>query len=177
MFLYRNEPGGDLKSARNKVLLYLMPYSNAARRAVSLASERKPFVSMTVSPPSAALLLGECSDYTFGSPTGSGVRLRRPLWRQAPSARALPLSLFGPDWQEGCPSCSVRSSDHFDGMLPHLAARDVAFARRVLLHCSRSLTPSRNAWPLSSPGPVPRHGLQHRLLRPIQHGRPRRWPG
>jgi len=32
--------------------------------------------------------------------------------------------MFGPDWQEGCPSCSL-VSDHFDGPLPHLAARDV----------------------------------------------------
>lgn len=32
--------------------------------------------------------------------------------------------MFGPDWQEGCPSCSF-ASDHFDGPLPHLAARDV----------------------------------------------------
>lgn len=35
--------------------------------------------------------------------------------------------MFGPDWQEGCPSCSF-VSDHFDGMLPHLAARDVTLA-------------------------------------------------
>src|SRR5580698_352101 len=34
--------------------------------------------------------------------------------------------MFGPDWQEGCPSCSF-VSDHFDGTLPHLAARDVTF--------------------------------------------------
>ena len=33
--------------------------------------------------------------------------------------------MFHPDWQEGCPSCSF-VSDHFDGTLPHLAARDVA---------------------------------------------------
>jgi predicted dithiol-disulfide oxidoreductase (DUF899 family) len=33
--------------------------------------------------------------------------------------------MFGPDWKEGCPSCSF-VSDHFDGTLPHLAARDVA---------------------------------------------------
>jgi len=33
--------------------------------------------------------------------------------------------MFGPDWQEGCPSCSF-VSDHFDGALLHLAARDVA---------------------------------------------------
>jgi predicted dithiol-disulfide oxidoreductase (DUF899 family) len=35
--------------------------------------------------------------------------------------------MFGPDWQEGCPSCSF-VSDHFDGTLPHLAARDVTMA-------------------------------------------------
>jgi predicted dithiol-disulfide oxidoreductase (DUF899 family) len=35
--------------------------------------------------------------------------------------------MFGPDWEEGCPSCSF-VSDHFDGTLPHLAARDVTLA-------------------------------------------------
>lgn len=34
--------------------------------------------------------------------------------------------MFGPGWGEGCKSCSF-VSDHFDGMLPHLAARDVSF--------------------------------------------------
>ena len=33
--------------------------------------------------------------------------------------------MFAPEWKEGCPSCSF-VSDHFDGMLPHLAARDVS---------------------------------------------------
>src|SRR6267142_1399985 len=32
--------------------------------------------------------------------------------------------MFGPDWQEGCPSCSF-VSDHIDGALAHLAARNV----------------------------------------------------
>lgn len=32
--------------------------------------------------------------------------------------------MFGPQWQEGCPSCSFMA-DHFEGMLAHLAARDV----------------------------------------------------
>jgi predicted dithiol-disulfide oxidoreductase (DUF899 family) len=32
--------------------------------------------------------------------------------------------MFGPEWQEGCPSCSF-VSDHIDAALPHLAARDV----------------------------------------------------
>src|SRR6478609_10470689 len=35
--------------------------------------------------------------------------------------------MFGPDWEEGCPSCSF-GMDHTDGALPHLANRDVSFA-------------------------------------------------
>jgi predicted dithiol-disulfide oxidoreductase (DUF899 family) len=35
--------------------------------------------------------------------------------------------MFGPDWKEGCPSCSLLG-DHFDGSLIHLANRDVTFA-------------------------------------------------
>ena len=34
--------------------------------------------------------------------------------------------MLGPTWTEGCPGCSFLA-DHFDGSLPHLAARDVAF--------------------------------------------------
>lgn len=34
--------------------------------------------------------------------------------------------MFGPDWEEGCPSCSFEM-DHTDGTLVHLAQRDVAF--------------------------------------------------
>ena len=32
--------------------------------------------------------------------------------------------MFGPEWEEGCPSCSFLA-DHFDGSLAHLANRDV----------------------------------------------------
>src|SRR4029077_10470724 len=32
--------------------------------------------------------------------------------------------MFGPEWAEGCPSCSF-ISDHIDGSVVHLAARDV----------------------------------------------------
>ncbi len=35
--------------------------------------------------------------------------------------------MFDPDWDQGCKSCSFWA-DSFDGMIPHLAARDVAFA-------------------------------------------------
>ena len=34
--------------------------------------------------------------------------------------------MFGPDWEEGCPSCSFLA-DHFDGANIHLAQRDVTF--------------------------------------------------
>ncbi|MEQ9519797.1 MAG: DUF899 domain-containing protein [Parvibaculum sp.] len=33
--------------------------------------------------------------------------------------------MFGPDWEEGCPSCSFMA-DGYSQQLPHLAARDVA---------------------------------------------------
>jgi len=34
--------------------------------------------------------------------------------------------MFGPNWKEGCPSCSYLA-DGFDGAIPHLAARDTTF--------------------------------------------------
>lgn len=34
--------------------------------------------------------------------------------------------MFGPGWSQGCPSCSFMA-DHMDGMLIHLAHRDVSF--------------------------------------------------
>jgi predicted dithiol-disulfide oxidoreductase (DUF899 family) len=34
--------------------------------------------------------------------------------------------MLGPDWEEGCPSCSLLA-DHFDGAVVHLAQRDLAF--------------------------------------------------
>ena len=35
--------------------------------------------------------------------------------------------MFGPEWNEGCPSCSF-NMDHTDGALVHLTQRDVSFA-------------------------------------------------
>jgi predicted dithiol-disulfide oxidoreductase (DUF899 family) len=35
--------------------------------------------------------------------------------------------MLGPGWEAGCKSCAF-VADHFDGALPHLAARDVSFA-------------------------------------------------
>src|SRR4029077_16244932 len=33
--------------------------------------------------------------------------------------------MFGPEWKEGCPSCSY-VCDHLNGAVPHLGAREVA---------------------------------------------------
>lgn len=35
--------------------------------------------------------------------------------------------MFGPGWEQGCPSCSYLA-DHFDGAVPHLRQRDVTMA-------------------------------------------------
>jgi predicted dithiol-disulfide oxidoreductase (DUF899 family) len=35
--------------------------------------------------------------------------------------------MFAPEWEEGCPHCSFWA-DHYSGMVPHLAQRDVSFA-------------------------------------------------
>ena len=32
--------------------------------------------------------------------------------------------MFGPDWKEGCPSCSFWA-DNYNGIVPHLQTRDV----------------------------------------------------
>jgi predicted dithiol-disulfide oxidoreductase (DUF899 family) len=63
-------------------------------------------------------------DYEFLGASGS-----TPLQNlfQGKSQLAIYHFMFGADWKQGCKSCSFWC-DHFDGMLPHLAARDVAFA-------------------------------------------------
>ena len=48
--------------------------------------------------------------------------------------------MFGPEWEEGCPSCSFLS-DHTDGAIVHLAQRDV-----TLLVVSRAPLPKIDAF-------------------------------
>ena len=48
--------------------------------------------------------------------------------------------MMGPDWEEGCPSCSFWA-DTYDGNAVHLAARDVAF-----VCASRAPLPAINAY-------------------------------
>jgi len=60
-------------------------------------------------------------DYQFES--GSGRVSLADLF-DGKSQLVIQHFMLGPDWKEGCPSCSFMA-DHTDGMLPHLAARDV----------------------------------------------------
>lgn len=63
-------------------------------------------------------------DYVFDSPTGK--KTLAELFN-GKSQLIVYHFMFGPEWQEGCPSCSFLM-DHTDGTLVHLAQRDVAFA-------------------------------------------------
>lgn len=62
-------------------------------------------------------------EYVFDTPQG-----RRTLAGLFDGRRQLLVQhfMFGPGWDEGCPSCSYMA-DHVDGMTPHLAQRDVTF--------------------------------------------------
>jgi predicted dithiol-disulfide oxidoreductase (DUF899 family) len=63
------------------------------------------------------------TDYVFDAAEG-----RRPLADLFEGRRQLLVQhfMFGPDWEQGCPSCSFMA-DHTDGMTVHLAHRDVSF--------------------------------------------------
>lgn len=63
------------------------------------------------------------TDYVFDAPEG-----RRSLADLFEGRRQLLVQHFmlGPGWEQGCPSCSYMA-DHTDGMIVHLAHRDVSF--------------------------------------------------
>jgi predicted dithiol-disulfide oxidoreductase (DUF899 family) len=63
-------------------------------------------------------------NYVFDSP--SGKKTLGDLF-DGRSQLVIYHFMFGPDWKEGCPSCSF-NMDHTDGALAHLAQRDVSFA-------------------------------------------------
>lgn len=75
-------------------------------------------------------------DYVF-----EGLEGRRTLAELFEGRRQLLVQHFmlGPDWEQGCPSCSFMA-DHTEGMLPHLAQRDVtmvAISRAPLAEIQR----------------------------------------
>jgi predicted dithiol-disulfide oxidoreductase (DUF899 family) len=61
--------------------------------------------------------------YEFDTPEG-----KRTLGELFGGRRQLMVQhfMFGPDWDQGCPSCSYMA-DHADGMNIHLAHRDISF--------------------------------------------------
>src|SRR5215510_12661735 len=63
-------------------------------------------------------------NYVFDSP--SGKKTLADLF-DGRSQLIIYHFMFGPEWQEGCPSCSF-NMDHTDGALVHLAQRDVSFS-------------------------------------------------
>ncbi len=63
-------------------------------------------------------------EYTFDAPGGK--KTLADLF-EGRSQLIVYHFMFGPEWQEGCPSCSF-NMDHTDGALVHLAQRDVSFA-------------------------------------------------
>jgi predicted dithiol-disulfide oxidoreductase (DUF899 family) len=63
-------------------------------------------------------------DYVFDTPEG---KRRLSELFDGRSQLIVYHFMFGPDWAEGCPSCSF-VADHIDGALVHLAARDVTLA-------------------------------------------------
>ena len=65
-------------------------------------------------------------DYRFEGPGGPDQRLTLADLFRGRSQLVVYHFMLGPDWDEGCPSCSF-VSDHFDGALVHLEQRDVSF--------------------------------------------------
>ncbi len=62
-------------------------------------------------------------NYVFDSPAGK--KTLSDLF-QGKNQLIVYHFMFGPEWNEGCPSCSF-NMDHIDGALVHLAQRDVSF--------------------------------------------------
>ena len=61
-------------------------------------------------------------EYVFDAPGGRKVALAELF--DGRSQLLVYHFMFGPEWKEGCPSCSF-VCDSLDGSVPHLAARDV----------------------------------------------------
>jgi predicted dithiol-disulfide oxidoreductase (DUF899 family) len=96
--------------AARKALLAREKQLTHERDAVAAARRTLPWVKVG-------------KDYVFDTPVG-----RKTLAELFGGKSQLLVYhfMFGPDWEEGCPSCSFEM-DHTDGTLVHLAQRDVAF--------------------------------------------------
>ena len=96
--------------AARKELLAKEKQLTRQRDAVSAARRALPWVRVE-------------KPYVFDGPHG---KLILPELFDGRSQLIVYHFMFGPDWKEGCPSCSF-NMDHTDGALVHLAQRDVTF--------------------------------------------------
>jgi predicted dithiol-disulfide oxidoreductase (DUF899 family) len=94
--------------AARKELLEKEKESTRLRDQLSAARRKLPWVRVT-------------KNYVFDGPDGK--KTLAELF-EGHSQLVVYHFMFGPDWKEGCPSCSF-TCDHIDGALVHLAARDV----------------------------------------------------
>ena len=97
-------------TARKKLLAKEKQHT---RQGDALAAERRQLPRVKVE-----------KNYVFDSPNGK--KTLAGLF-DGRSQLIIYHFMFGPEWKEGCPSCSF-NMDHTDGALVHLAQRDVAFA-------------------------------------------------
>ena len=85
---------------------------NLTRQRDALAEERQKLPWVKVE-----------KDYVFDTSAG---KKALPQLFGAKSQLVIYHFMFGPDWEQGCPSCSLLA-DHFDNLGAHLAQRDVRF--------------------------------------------------
>jgi predicted dithiol-disulfide oxidoreductase (DUF899 family) len=97
--------------AARKDLLAKEKALTRAKDAVSAERRRLPMVKVDKS-------------YVFDTPDGA--RTLTDLF-EGRSQLIVYHFMMGPDWAEGCPSCSLLA-DHIDGSIVHLAQRDVTLA-------------------------------------------------
>ncbi len=99
----------DWIRARKSLLIKEKKFSRA-REHLAEARRKLPWVKVD-------------RDYVFDGPNG-----RETFARLFGSKSQLIVYhfMFGPGWKEGCPHCSFWA-DHYDGMQPHLKARDASF--------------------------------------------------
>jgi predicted dithiol-disulfide oxidoreductase (DUF899 family) len=102
---------GNEEQQRAARLALLAREKELNRRRDELAAERRrlPWVPVT-------------KEYEFSGPDG---RLTMRDLFDGHSQLIVYHFMFGPDWEEGCPSCSFWA-DSFDGMPVHLAHRDTS---------------------------------------------------
>ena len=142
----------------------------AARKA--LLAKEKEFTQRArrVEPATARTALGQGRE-------GLCVRRRRTARRRSPTCSTAAASsivyhfMLGPDWEQGCPSCSFLA-DHFDGAAVHLAQRDVTLCRRFRARRWPQIEAfkQRMGWQLQM-GVVLRQRLQSRLSCVVHAGR------